>query len=414
MSAQFSFATAFSPLVVGDDPQQRIAGAYVEALESIGGHLAEVGAASSDVPFLVFVATGGTEQIVLDLLAVRAERMSGEPVLLVAHPANNSLPASLEHLARVQQDGMRGRILYLRGADDIGGLAHIEAALRDVAVRRQLQSTRLGLIGPASDWLVASMPAPATVRSAWGPEVVPIPIAELEARYRSVSADAIEPAVALLRAGVADIVEPDAPGLEDSARMYAAMRDLVAEHELDALTLRCFDLLLSDKTTGCFALSALTDAGVISGCESDLVSTVGLLWTRLLLGETPWMANPSQLDVEANSLVLAHCTVPRGLVENVRMRSHCESGLGVGIQGDLALGPVTLLRIGGKLMDRLWVAEGEITATGDNENLCRTQAHITLSRGHVTELLHAPLGNHTILVLGHHADRLVEWFESIR
>jgi len=314
----------------------------------------------------------------------------------------------------VQQDDLRGRILYLRGADDTEGLARVEAALHDVAVRRQLHGTRLGLIGPASDWLVASMPSPGTVSDSWGPEVLPIPVAELEARYRTVSEDAIESAVALLREGVASIVEPDAPGLRDSARMYVAMRELVAEHRLDALTLRCFDLLLSDKTTGCFALSALTDSGVISGCESDLVSTIGLLWAQLLLGETPWMANPSQLDVEANTLVLAHCTVPRGLVENVRLRSHFESGLGVGIQGDLALGPVTLLRIGGKAMDRLWVAEGAITATGDNENLCRTQAHIALSRGHVTELLHAPLGNHTILVSGHHADRLVEWFESVR
>jgi len=414
MSARFSFATAFSPLVVGDDPQQRIAGSYVEVLQALGGRHTGVGMAPSDAPFLVFVATGGTEQIVLDLRSVRAQSVPGEPVLLIAHPANNSLPASLEILARVQQDGMRGRILYLSGADDTEGLARIETALHDIAVRRQLQSTRLGLIGPASDWLVASMPTPEIVKAAWGPEVLPIPVAELEARYRSVPADAIDPAVTLLRSGVADIVEPDAPGLEDSARMYVAMRELVKEHALDALTLRCFDLLLSDKTTGCFALSALTDAGIISGCESDLVSTVGLLWAQLLLGTTPWMANPSQLDVQANSLVLAHCTVPRGLVENVRLRSHFESGLGVGIQGDLALGPVTLLRIGGTAMDRLWVAEGQITATGDNENLCRTQAHITLSRGHVTELLHAPLGNHTILVSGHHADRLAEWFESVR
>src|SRR5690606_33266002 len=131
MSARFSFATAFSPLVVGDDPQQRIAGAYVEALETVGGQLADAVLASPDAPFVVFVATGGTEQIVLDLQSVRAVRVDGEPVLLVAHPANNSLPASLEILARVQQDGLRGRILYLRGADDAEGLARIEGALHD-------------------------------------------------------------------------------------------------------------------------------------------------------------------------------------------------------------------------------------------------------------------------------------------
>lgn len=414
MSARFSFATAFSPLVVGDDPQQRIAGGYVCALEAIGGQFIDAASSPADVPFLVFVATGGTEQTVLDLQAVRADRVSDEPLLLIAHPANNSLPASLEILARVQQDGMHGRILYLGGPGDADGLALVEAALHDVAVRRALHNTRLGLIGPASDWLVASMPTPAVVKDAWGPEVLALPVAELEDRITAVTEDAIDAAVAVLREGVAAIVEPDAPDLRNAARVYAALRAMVAEHDLDAVTVRCFDILLANKTSGCFALSELTGSGMIAGCESDLVSTVGLLWTHLLLGETPWMANPSQVDEDANTLVLAHCTIARGLVENIRLRSHFESGLGVGFQGDLALGPVTLVRIGGRAMDRLWVAQGTITANGDNEDLCRTQAHIALSRGHVSELLHAPLGNHIVLVKGLHADRLTSWWESIR
>ncbi|HZL06550.1 MAG TPA: hypothetical protein VFE45_14250, partial [Coriobacteriia bacterium] len=63
MSARFGFTAAFSPLVVGDDPQQRIAGPYVAALETIGGQLTDAASSPADVPFLVFVATGGTEQI---------------------------------------------------------------------------------------------------------------------------------------------------------------------------------------------------------------------------------------------------------------------------------------------------------------------------------------------------------------
>jgi len=195
--------------------------------------------------------------------------------------------------------------------------------------------------------------------------------------------------------------------------VHEGLRALVREHRLDALTVRCFDLVLDRGTSGCFALSELTDAGVIAGCEGDLVSTVGLMWANLLTGEVPWMANPAELDVDANALVLAHCTVPRTLVESYRLRSHFESGLGVGIQGMLPLGPVTLLRIGGSMMDALWLAEGEVISTGDAENLCRTQVRIALSRGNVSDLLSAPLGNHIVLVYGHHADRLATWWESM-
>jgi len=119
------------------------------------------------------------------------------------------------------------------------------------------------------------------------------------------------------------------------------------------------------------------------------------------------------VDEATNALWLAHCTVPRTLVERYRLRSHFESGLGVGIQGTLPAGPVTLLRIGGVEMRRLWLAEGEIVAAGEAENLCRTQAQVHLSRGNVADLLRAPLGNHLVLVSGHHADRLHRWWEAL-
>ena len=120
--------------------------------------------------------------------------------------------------------------------------------------------------------------------------------------------------------------------------MLHVLGELAREHRLDALTVRCFDLVLDHKTTGCFALAQLLDDGVIAGCEGDVVSTVGMLWARELLGSTPWMANPAQLDPERNTLWLAHCTVPRSLVASYGLRSHFESGLGVGIA--LAVGLV--------------------------------------------------------------------------
>jgi L-fucose isomerase-like protein len=82
----------------------------------------------------------------------------------------------------------------------------------------------------------------------------------------------------------------------------------------------------------------------------------------------------------------------------------------VGLQGELAKGPVTLLRIGGKAMDQVWLAEGEIISSGSADNLCRTQAEIRLTAGgRVDDLLRSPLGNHLVLVNGHHLARLESW-----
>ena len=125
------------------------------------------------------------------------------------------------------------------------------------------------------------------------------------------------------------------------------------------------------------------------------------------------MANPAQLDADNNQFWLAHCTVPRGIVQDYGLRSHFESDLGVGIQGTLANGPVTLLRIGGKKMEQLWLAEGDIIQSGNAEDLCRTQAKIKLSEGQISELLENPLGNHLIMVQGHHLKRLKGWWKQL-
>jgi L-fucose isomerase-like protein len=64
-------------------------------------------------------------------------------------------------------------------------------------------------------------------------------------------------------------------------------------------------------------------------------------------------------------------------------------------------------------MDRVWLAEAEVSASGSAENLCRTQALVRLtSGGRVSDLLRAPLGNHLVLVAGHHLARLHSWCRS--
>lgn len=413
MTTRFGFMPAASVLVAGEDEQNRIIGDYIVALEHAGGERWTKAQFGDRAPLFFLVATGGTERVVLDLHTIRQESAPDEPVLLIAHPGNNSLPAALEVLARMQQDGARGRIFYLSGPDDVEGLRRITQAASDLDVRRTLHGSRVGLIGDPSDWLVASMTAPEAVTAVWGPEIVFIPVEELKARIAATTEEDVAVAADGLARGATGIVEPTAKDLTDVARVHAALRDLVKEHELDALTVRCFDLVLDLSMTGCFGLAELTDNGVIAGCEGDLPSTIGLLWASLITGEVPWMANPAQLDESANTLWLAHCTVPRRMVESYRLRSHFESGLGVGIQGVLPKGPVTLLRLGGVTMERLWCAEGDLIESGDAENLCRTQAKIHLTDGSVGDLLHSPLGNHIVLVPGHHAARLRAWWETV-
>ncbi|MCW8802773.1 MAG: hypothetical protein OQK57_00090, partial [Ignavibacteriaceae bacterium] len=245
------------------------------------------------------------------------------------------------------------------------------------------------------------------------PTVVSISMEEIKESLQTINPESIRTILKSLVNGAKEIREPSHTDLEENVKVYIALKQVVEKYKLDAISVRCFDLVLDQKTTGCFALAQLTDEGIIAGCEGDLISTLGMLWTSKLLGQIPWMANPAQLNEDNNTLRLAHCTVPRSIVKEYTLRSHFESGIGVGIQGTIAQGPVTLVRIGGKNLDKLWLAEGEIMQSGNSEDLCRTQVEVKLISDTVKNLLQSPLGNHLILVKGHHTEELQEWWQNM-
>jgi L-fucose isomerase-like protein len=126
-----------------------------------------VGEGAED-PTALLVVTGGTEHLALTAL----ERLAG-PVLLLAHPEQNSFPAALEILTRLRQLGRPGRIVLLNEEED--GYRSLQRIAGHLAVRARLASMRIGRIGRPSDWLVASRPDPDVVTSLWGPVVVDVP-----------------------------------------------------------------------------------------------------------------------------------------------------------------------------------------------------------------------------------------------
>jgi len=345
-----------------------------------------------------FIVTGGTEAQVLDFQIKRDSRYSDEEIVLLAYESNNSLAASLELLARFNQLGKTGRIIYLpdQTAHDAPN-----ADIKNIVKKDLLKGSRIGEIGKPSDWLVASSPTAQVVKENWGADVIPIQISDLKTIYNEINDDDCREIYKELTGNSEDILEPTEKDIFNNIKVYIAMKKIIELHKLDAVTLRCFDLVIDIKTTGCFALSYLNDKGIIAGCEGDMVSTLSMLYVYKKTGRIPWMANPSRLSIEKNTMVIAHCTVPRSIVTDYTIRSHFESGIGVGIQGTFPKGDVTVFRVGGNNLRKLWLAHAKITSTSTKNDLCRTQIEVQInSNDHVKDLLEKPLGNHLIIVPG--------------
>ncbi len=388
-------------------------GAFHRALQSIGGAPApDPVPAAADTPFW-FVLTGGVEGEVLRRIdAWRAAGGRG-PVLVVAHPGHNSLPASLEILARVRQLGGQGRLHLLRAPDDAGTLSAIARTAKALDANRRLAGERIGQIGAPSDWLVASSHDAATVRRRFGAELVPVTLDEVRTLMRQEQATPPTPSELAPWRGATSRDGVSESAYAQAVALHRALKAVVAKYALSAITVRCFDWVRQDGTTGCLALALLADSGISAGCEGDIPSILALRWLWHLTGRPAWMANPAALDPATGDLRLAHCTIPLGLVGSYAFKTHFESGLGLGIDGTLPRGPVTLLRLGGADLGECWCAEGELLADTHDDGQCRTQALVRIPSDALDLLLSRPLGNHLVLAPGHHRALLTEAFSLL-
>jgi L-fucose isomerase-like protein len=351
----------------------------------------------SALPLLLLIATGGTEHQALEVV-----HRASKPVVLLVHRAANSLPAALEILACLQQQGRCGVIVPID--DDSSSRQQLGNALAGISASYKLRSARFGTIGGPSPWLVASSPGIDEVTSRLGCEVVTIAQQELIDAFHQVSTAETDD----LTRQVQGQVEADAPAVappHDAVKIYLGLRRLVERHRLDGVTVRCFELIEPTGTTGCLALAMLNDDGIVAGCEGDLPALLTMYLLSSISGRPAFMANPQEILPADSTLWLAHCTVARSLCRSFHLDSHFESGVGIGVAGTLAGGPVTVARLGGADCSQLWKSEGRVVATGAAADRCRTQVRVKLDRG-VGELLRRPLGNHLVLTPGYWAAAL--------
>ncbi len=414
--SEFTYSPAAS-ILHDASAVDRIHGKYGFFLQSAGGM--KTAAESSDGTHFYFVLTGGTEGLVLKDLARNGGFAKENPVVLIAHPEHNSLPAAMEILARIRQEGGFGILVLVRSPDDGAALMRLKLVSSVHGAVRAMHSSKIGAVGEPSDWLVASGQGDASVRGSWGAELDHVSIDELKSELASCRAGdlarkisgtglALRPEAASFLGNAGFRGEPANMDLYKSDTIYRTLKTMVSRRGWDAFTLRCFDLVTSDASTGCYALSAFADEGTDAGCEGDIPSILALRWLRLLSGKPAWMANPADIEIKADGsgrLLLAHCTVPRSLVSSYGVRSHFESGLGVAIAGKFPPGSMTLARIGGKNLDRLWLAEGKVLETELKEGLCRTQLLLEMNARDLSKLIDEPLGNHLVVAQGSLADR---------
>jgi len=366
-------------------------------------NISEINEKKYDI-ILNFVKTGGTESLFKDKFSELPR-----PFYFLATSLHNSLPASLEMLSYVQSKGEIGKILHGNMAKllkDIKKFGKINSA------KNKISQSKLGVIGEPSDWLIASNVNYSEIKTNWGLNIIDIELDEVYNRFNSQDDEKVEDIANKFLANADEIIENTKEDTLDAVKVYLALKEIVNEYDLDALTIRCFDLVQNLNTTGCLALSYLNDEGIIAGCEGDVPATFTMMIIKYLINEESFMANPYKIDSVNNRIEFAHCTVPTALCTKYNSRSHFETGIGVGIQGIIPEGLATIMKTGGKNLNKYYLEEGSIDLNLDNSHACRTQIEVSFENEINLEeyYFEKPLGNHQVIVPGQYKEILKDFF----
>ena len=321
----------------------------------------------------VMVATGGVENLFKRMFDRETFRETSlqKTITLIADGRNNSLAASLEILTYLTENGKEGRILH--GTND--------EIINDIVETRHgtslLSGVRIGVFGQPSDWLIASGVDYDYIKERYG----------------------IEPVFIDLQRLVDEVGSSEKSDMLAADKTYSAIKKICQDERLDAMTIRCFDIVKACNTTSCLALAKLNDEGIVAGCEGDMQTLMTMILAKKLCNEPAFMANPSILTDTTTMFV--HCTVPLSMCFRTTMRTHFESGIGVAVQGDMPLTDYTIMKWGGRRLDKFFVTEAKAIKNEYSNHFCRTQ--ITFDVNLKPYLLNHPIGNHHVIIKGCHA-----------
>lgn len=344
---------------------------------------------------LIFIKSGGVEGKFKQIFT----QING-PYLLLSSSLHNSLAASLEIASFLKQK--RERVEIIHGDND-----YIARRIKELSkifkVKNRLASTKLGVVGKPSDWLIASDVDYLKVKETLGISLIDIEMDELVKE--------IDQSHHFTHPKLNDIKNKgfDSKSIDGALKIYNGFKAIVNKYKLDGITVRCFDLLEIYKNTGCLGLSLLNDEGIMGGCEGDIPALISMVILHYLTDEPVFMANPASINIDKNEIILAHCTLPLNMPDEFYLKTHFESGLGVGIKGVIGEGEATIFKLSGDGKN-YFVSGGEIIENLNSENLCRTQIRLRMNED-VKYFLQNSIGNHHLVCRGDYSEIVREFFK---
>ncbi len=173
------------------------------------------------------------------------------------------------------------------------------------AIVKKLKNTRIGLLGHIPNIMLSLEVDSFSVKNIFGPTVVPIDFYKIDYYLKKTKNARIKERIKEIKNTVGTI-RVDNDVLVESVKYYFALKQMIKDLDLDALTVNCFPIPdIKGKT--CLATSNLNDDGIVTACEGDVNATIVMLAFQYINGAASLNSDIIIENQKENALMFSHC-----------------------------------------------------------------------------------------------------------
>ncbi len=324
---------------------------------------------------LLLAGSGGTGGVITDFWL-----SCGKPVLVAGLVAENGYASAVKAHSRIRRLGGWARPACIEETGESRGL---EVEAKAVAASAWIRQSRIGVVG----YEKPSIAEARALKAVHGATVVYV--------KSSLVREWAEKASASLEALGAAEIAVDEGELKKAAKLAAALKAIAERLSLTAITIDCFRLMGELKTTPCIAAALLNSSSFIFSCEGDLKSTLSMMLLSRLSGKPAWMANIARAS--GGRLLLAHCTAPLAMLDDVKVTTHFESRSYAAVTGRFKASSVTLAKFTGDYCTLLASYARVADPQPKIGDVCRAQLELEAD---IEKIINALPENHLALAEG--------------
>lgn len=218
------------------------------------------------------------------------------------------------------------------------------------------------------------------VKDTFGVEIIVVPMDDVNSETGKVDDTKARQLAEEWKKGADSIKDAPDDAIFQGARLYYAMKHLLAKYDAQAITINCLGGVYSKKLCAypCLGFMQLQDEGLLGICENDVDSTLTMMAFHIMTGRMGYVSDPV-LDPPTRSIIYAHCVSTRKLLGHdaptmpYEILTHSEDREGASVRTTVPIGyPITTVKFSVR-RGLMAVHSGTVTGNSRDDRACRTK-----------------------------------------